>query len=70
MPESRRTPGEIATRFGLDCRGDDQPVIASIGTLASAWVRRYAGLEGTGFVRVPPDDLMTMFLAAEYRPGK
>ena len=38
--------------------------------LASAWVRRYAGPEGTGFVRVPPDDMMTMFLAAEYRPSK
>ena len=36
MPESRRTLGEIATRFGLDCRGDDRQVIAGIGTLASA----------------------------------
>jgi outer membrane protein assembly factor BamB len=38
--------------------------------LASAWVRRYSGPEGTGFVRVPADDPMTVFLAAEYRPGK
>jgi outer membrane protein assembly factor BamB len=36
--------------------------------LASAWVKRYGGPEGTGFVRVPPDDPMTVFLAAEYRP--
>jgi outer membrane protein assembly factor BamB len=39
--------------------------------LASAWVKRYGGgPEGTGFVRVPPDELMTVFLAAEYRPAK
>jgi eukaryotic-like serine/threonine-protein kinase len=38
--------------------------------LATAWVRRYAGPEGTGFVRVPADDPMTVFLAAEYRPAK
>jgi hypothetical protein len=38
--------------------------------LASAWVRRYGGPEGTGFVRVPPDEPMTVFLAAEYRPTK
>jgi outer membrane protein assembly factor BamB len=36
--------------------------------LASAWVKRYGGPEGTGFVRVPPDDPMTVFLTAEYRP--
>ena len=38
--------------------------------LASAWVKRYGGPEGTGFVRVPADDPMTVFLAAEYRPGR
>ncbi|HZI45510.1 MAG TPA: PQQ-binding-like beta-propeller repeat protein [Ilumatobacter sp.] len=35
--------------------------------LATAWVRRYGGPEGTGFVRVP-DDPMVAYLAAEYRP--
>ena len=51
--------GGTITVLGLDDYG-----------LAASWVRRYGGPEGTGFVRVPPDDMMTMFLAAEYRPGK
>ncbi len=40
-----------------------------LGTVTS-WVRSYGGPEGTGFVRVPPDDPMTVFLAAEYRPSR
>ena len=36
--------------------------------LASSWVRRYGGPPGTGFVRVPADDPMAVYLAAEYRP--
>jgi hypothetical protein len=36
--------------------------------LAVSWVRRYAGAPGTGFVRVPADDPMAVYLAAEYRP--
>jgi hypothetical protein len=52
-------PDTSITVLGLDDYG-----------LAASWVRRYGGPEGTGFVRVPPDDMMTMFLAAEYRPGK
>jgi eukaryotic-like serine/threonine-protein kinase len=52
-------PDKSITVLGLDDYG-----------LAASWVRRYGGPEGTGFVRVPPDDMMTMFLAAEYRPGK
>jgi hypothetical protein len=38
--------------------------------LVTAWVRNYGGPEATGFVRVPPDDPMTVYLAAEYRPLK
>jgi len=36
--------------------------------LVTSWVRRYGGPEGTGFVRVPADDPMVVYLAAEYRP--
>jgi outer membrane protein assembly factor BamB len=50
-------PDRSITVLGLDEFG-----------LASAWVKRYGGPEGTGFVRVPPDELMTVFLVAEYRP--
>ena len=37
--------------------------------LAASWVRGYGGPPGTGFVRVPAEDPMTVYLAAEYRPG-
>jgi outer membrane protein assembly factor BamB len=36
--------------------------------LASAWVRNYGGPEGTGFVRVPDESPLAVYLAAEYRP--
>lgn len=44
--------------------------------LAAAWVRRYGGPVGTGFVRIPltvtsvgePSNLITLQTAAEYRP--
>ena len=49
-------PDRSITVLGLDEFG-----------LATAWVRRYGGPEGTGFVRVP-EDPMTVYLAAEYRP--
>ena len=52
-------PDRSITVLGLDEFG-----------LASAWAKRYGGPEGTGFVRVPPDELMTVFLAAEYRPER
>jgi eukaryotic-like serine/threonine-protein kinase len=38
--------------------------------LVTSWVRRYGGPEGTGFVRVPADDPMVVYLAAEYRPQR
>jgi outer membrane protein assembly factor BamB len=45
--------------------------------LAAAWVRRYGGPEGTGFVRIPiietpsgtPTNLSELKVAAEYLPG-
>ncbi len=36
--------------------------------LAAAWSKEYGGSRGTGFVRVPPDNALTVYLAAEYRP--
>jgi eukaryotic-like serine/threonine-protein kinase len=36
--------------------------------LAGAWAKQYGGPLGTGFVRVPPDSMLGVYLAAEYRP--
>jgi hypothetical protein len=33
--------------------------------LAAAWIKRYGGPPGSGFVRVPGDEAMTIYLAAE-----
>jgi hypothetical protein len=37
--------------------------------LAAAWVKSYGGPAGTGFVRLGEPDPVTVYLAAEYRPG-
>lgn len=37
--------------------------------LAAAWSKEYGGAPGTGFVRVPPDNVLSVYLAAEYRPA-
>jgi hypothetical protein len=52
-------PDRSITVLGLDEYG-----------LATAWTKRYGGPEGTGFVRVPADDPMVVYLAAEYRPQR
>jgi outer membrane protein assembly factor BamB len=49
-------PAGVTTVLGTDDTG-----------LASAWVKSYGGAEGTGFVRVPTDDPMVIYLVAEYR---
>jgi eukaryotic-like serine/threonine-protein kinase len=36
--------------------------------LAAAWSKEYGGAPGAGFVRVPPENLLSVYLAAEYRP--
>jgi outer membrane protein assembly factor BamB len=36
--------------------------------LAAGWLKSYGGAPGTGFVRVP-DDPLTIYVAAEYRPA-
>jgi hypothetical protein len=63
------------TRFGLPARWRDSWSVAPSGVttvlgidefgLAAAWVKRYGGPPGTGFVRVPGDDPMVMYEAAE-----
>src|SRR3954467_9919340 len=65
-------------RFGLPARWRDSWSVAPSGVttvlgldesgLAAAWIKRYGGAPGTGFVRVPGDDPMTMYLAAENSP--
>jgi outer membrane protein assembly factor BamB len=36
--------------------------------LAGAWSKEDGGARGTGFVRVPPENVLSVYLAAEYRP--
>ena len=47
-------PSGVTTVLGLDEWG-----------LAAAWIKRYGGPAGTGFVRVPGDDPMVLYEAAE-----
>jgi hypothetical protein len=47
-------PSGVTTVLGLDEWG-----------LAAAWIKRYGGAPGTGFVRVPGDDPMVLYDAAE-----
>ncbi|HUQ83154.1 MAG TPA: PQQ-binding-like beta-propeller repeat protein, partial [Gemmatimonadaceae bacterium] len=81
MFDQRGSRATVAgTQWGLPPRWrsawgiEPDKLITVLGTdefgLATAWVRRYSGPEGTGFVRVPADDNMTVFLAAEYRPSR
>ncbi|HXY31569.1 MAG TPA: PQQ-binding-like beta-propeller repeat protein [Gemmatimonadaceae bacterium] len=51
-------PGGVTSVLGVDDGG-----------LAAAWVRGFGGPAGTGFVRVPNDDLLAIYLAAECRPA-
>lgn len=67
-------------RWGLPARWRDswsvgpQEVTKVLGAdewgLAAAWVKSYGGPEGTGFVRVPADDPLAIYLAAEYRGAR
>jgi hypothetical protein len=63
------------TRIGLPARWRDSWSVAPAGVtivlgvdewgLAAAWIKRYGGPPGTGFVRVPGDDPMVVYEAAE-----
>jgi outer membrane protein assembly factor BamB len=52
------SPSAVTEVLGLDEWG-----------LAAAWVKNYGGPEGTGLVRVPGDDPVKLYFAAEYRPA-
>lgn len=62
-------------RLGLPSRWRDSWSVARGGVttvlgvdewgLAAAWIRNYGGAPGTGFVRVPGDDPLVVYLAAE-----
>lgn len=63
------------TRLGLPARWRDSWSVSPSGVttvlgldewgLAAAWIKRYTGGPGTGFVRVPGDDPMVIYEAAE-----
>jgi outer membrane protein assembly factor BamB len=72
----RSSPEGLAWGFPRQWRGSwgiDRAGVTALGTddwgLAAGWVKSYGGPPGTGFVRVPGDDLLAIFLAAEYRPA-
>jgi outer membrane protein assembly factor BamB len=52
------SPTAVSEVLGLDEWG-----------LATAWVKSYGGAAGTGLVRVPGDDPVKLYFAAEYRPA-
>ena len=64
------------TRLGLPARWRDSWSVAPSGVttvlgvdewgLAAAWIKRYGGGAGTGFVKVPGDDPMVVYEAAEW----
>ena len=70
---ARATPA--GTRIGLPARWRDSWSVAPSGVttvlgldewgLAAAWIKRYGGGAGTGFVRVPGEDPMVIYEAAE-----
>jgi eukaryotic-like serine/threonine-protein kinase len=61
LPQRWRTGWGIAIDPSITVLGRDE------WGLAGAWVKRYGGGPGTGFVRIPADTPMTVYLAAEYR---
>jgi len=73
MRGARATP--LGSRIGLPLRWRDSWSIAPAGVttvlgvdewgLAAAWIKRYGRKPGTGFVRVPGDDAMVIYEAAE-----
>jgi len=65
----------VGARIGLPARWRDSWSVAPAGVttvlgldewgLAAAWIKRYGGPPGTGFVRVPGDEPMVLYEAAE-----
>jgi hypothetical protein len=72
----RSTPEGLRWGFPRQWRaswGIDAAPVTVLGAddwgLAAGWAKSYGGPPGTGFIRVPGDDLLAIFLAAEYRPS-
>ena len=73
MRGARATPAGLRTSF--PARWWDSWSVAPSGVtvalgldefgLAAAWIKRYAGPPGTGFFRIPGDEPMAMYMAAE-----
>ncbi|HVT39773.1 MAG TPA: PQQ-binding-like beta-propeller repeat protein [Gemmatimonadaceae bacterium] len=61
-------PARWREAWGVDPSGVTEVLGLDDWGLAAAWVKSYGGEPGTGFVRVPADDMITVYLAAEYRP--
>lgn len=62
-------PRRFRTSFGVEPAGVSRVLGTDDWGLAGAWIKTYGGPEGTGFFRIPDDDL-AIYLAAEYRPRK
>jgi hypothetical protein len=62
LPSMWRTSWSVGGRDVTDVLARDD------WGLAAAWVKRYGGPEGTGFVRIPAANPLGVYLAAEYRP--
>ena len=60
--------GHWRAAWGVDPRGVTEVLGRDDWGLASAWVKNYGGPEGTGFVRVDGRDMLSVLLAAEFRP--
>ena len=56
--------------WGVERSGVTQTLGIDDWGLAAAWVKSYAGPEGTGFVRAAGDDFLAIYLAAEFRPAR
>lgn len=63
-------PAIARTAWGVSPQGVTHVLSLDDWGLAASWVKSYGGPEGTGFVRVPSEDLLALYLAAEYRPTK
>jgi len=71
-PEGQRWGLPIKWRVGWSV--SPAAVTAVLATddwgLAGAWAKQFGGSPGTGFVRVPADNLLSVYLAAEFRPAR
>jgi len=67
LPQRWRAAWSVAPPAAAAAGGPTRVLGVDDAGLAAAWARRFGGPEGTGFVRVPGDDPLAVYLAAEYR---